>query len=138
MNYTDLAAALHRLKVETGSLACLGCGYEHSCAIHGCAILREAEELAASMGRAFNEETVKKMIGAPEWIPVSERLPEPMEWALCRCADKNMRVLRYDNVMDDWDFAVFETHLYAYDDGFVTHWMPLPEPPKEVAADAGD
>lgn len=76
MTCKDLAAALHRMKVETGSLACLGCGYEHNCSIHGCTILREAEELAASMGRAFNEETLKKMIGVPEWVPVSERMPE--------------------------------------------------------------
>ena len=37
----DLLAALRRLKVQTGSLACLGCGHEHDCGIHGCAILRE-------------------------------------------------------------------------------------------------
>lgn len=39
----ELLAALRRLKVETGSLACLGCGHERNCGIHGCAILREAE-----------------------------------------------------------------------------------------------
>lgn len=44
MNQTELIAALERLKVETGSLACLGCGYEHSCSTHGCAIIREAVE----------------------------------------------------------------------------------------------
>ena len=38
-------SALHRLKVETGSLACFGCGHEHNCGVHGCAILREAEEV---------------------------------------------------------------------------------------------
>jgi hypothetical protein len=37
----DLLAALRRLKVQTGSLVCLGCGYEHNCGIHGCAILRK-------------------------------------------------------------------------------------------------
>lgn len=42
MSDRELIAALRRLKVETGSLACMGCGYEHSCGIHGCAILREA------------------------------------------------------------------------------------------------
>lgn len=40
----DLAAALRRIAPETGSLACLGCGYEHDCGIHGCALLREAAE----------------------------------------------------------------------------------------------
>lgn len=41
MRDEELIAALRRLKVETGSLVCLGCGYEHGCGIHGCAILRK-------------------------------------------------------------------------------------------------
>ena len=41
MRDEDLLAALRRLKVQTGSLACLGCGHEHDCGIHGCAILRQ-------------------------------------------------------------------------------------------------
>lgn len=44
MNDAELFHALERLKVETGSLACLGCGHEHSCSVHGCAILRAARE----------------------------------------------------------------------------------------------
>lgn len=42
MNKKDLIDALSHLKVETGSLACFGCGHEHNCGIHGCAIIREA------------------------------------------------------------------------------------------------
>ena len=30
MNDKGLLKALRRLKVETGSLACMGCGYEHN------------------------------------------------------------------------------------------------------------
>ena len=41
---TDLLPALRRLKVETGSLACLGCGHEHNCSTQGCASLRELVE----------------------------------------------------------------------------------------------
>ena len=37
---SELLKALGRLAVETGSLACLGCGWEHDCGVHGCAILR--------------------------------------------------------------------------------------------------
>lgn len=44
MNDKDLLQALRRLKVETKSLVCLGCGHEHNCEIHGCAIIREAAE----------------------------------------------------------------------------------------------
>lgn len=42
MKRDELIRALRRLKVETGSLACLGCGHEHSCSVHGCVIITEA------------------------------------------------------------------------------------------------
>jgi len=42
MTTNDLLEALARLRVETGSLACFGCGYEHNCSVRGCQILREA------------------------------------------------------------------------------------------------
>ena len=42
MKTDELIKALGRLKVQTGSLVCLGCGYEHNCGVHGCAIAREA------------------------------------------------------------------------------------------------
>lgn len=43
MTTDEVLRALDALAVETGSLACLGCGFEHNCDIHGCAIIREAE-----------------------------------------------------------------------------------------------
>lgn len=44
MDNKELIDAVRRLSVETGSLACLGCGWEHNCSIHGCAILCNAAE----------------------------------------------------------------------------------------------
>lgn len=44
MDYETTMEALKRLKVETGSLACSGCGKEHNCGVHGCAIIRDALE----------------------------------------------------------------------------------------------
>ena len=38
----ELIKALRRVRVDTGSIVCLGCGWEHGCSVHGCAILREA------------------------------------------------------------------------------------------------
>lgn len=46
----DVIAALRRLRVQTGSLACLGCGYEQSCGVRGCAILRAAADLLEQDG----------------------------------------------------------------------------------------
>lgn len=42
MKLDELLSALRGLQVETGSLACLGCGHEHNCGIYGCRIINEA------------------------------------------------------------------------------------------------
>ena len=44
MEIEALVKALRQLKVPTGSLVCLGCGYEHNCGVHGCAILKDAAD----------------------------------------------------------------------------------------------
>lgn len=36
---------LREMAVETGGLNCLGCGFEHNCGIHGCAVLKTAAEM---------------------------------------------------------------------------------------------
>jgi len=67
------------------------------------------------------------------WIPVSERLPEeyqhengePMEFNVMILGSKIPTTLCFNG--DEW----FEWSDWdkSYD---ITHWMPLPEPPKEV------
>ncbi len=44
MMVTDLIERLRHMSVETGSLVCLGCGHEHNCDVHGCAVLKEAAD----------------------------------------------------------------------------------------------
>lgn len=61
-----------------------------------------------------------------KWIPVTERLPE--DWVLCACVDGVVHILCYDYIMDDWD--IWGRPNTCYSKRFVTHWMPLPEPPK--------
>lgn len=63
MSLKELITALHRLKVETGSIACLGCGYEHNCGIHGCAIIRETTEKLGDFNAVFNEDAVVRLAG---------------------------------------------------------------------------
>jgi Protein of unknown function (DUF551) len=66
------------------------------------------------------------------WIPVTEKLPEPGVYVLCFCNHQN--VFNEDikwmcinignkNTRND-DFFVDDTTFVN-----VTHWMPLPEPP---------
>lgn len=44
MKDADLIRALKRMGVQTGGLICLGCGHEHNCGVHGCAVIREAAQ----------------------------------------------------------------------------------------------
>ena len=44
MKNEDIVKWLRAKKVETGSLLCLGCGHEHNCGIHGCAVMRAAAD----------------------------------------------------------------------------------------------
>lgn len=44
MNRACLIHELNHLKVQTGSLACMGCQHEDNCGIKGCALIRAAVE----------------------------------------------------------------------------------------------
>lgn len=63
MTIKELITALQRLKVETGSIACLGCGHEYNCGIHGCAIIWEAAEKLDDFNTVFNEATIVRLAG---------------------------------------------------------------------------
>ena len=57
MKSEELIQALNCLKVQTGSLACLGCGYEHNCTTKGCRIMREAiRQLSEPAQKTIEEE----------------------------------------------------------------------------------
>lgn len=55
MEHKELTAQLRRMSVQTGSLVCLGCGYEHNCGIHGCALLRQAVETIERQAAALED-----------------------------------------------------------------------------------
>ena len=63
MTISELIKALRSLKIQTNSFACLGCGHEHNCGIHGCAIIREAAEKLGYFNTVFSEDAVLKLAG---------------------------------------------------------------------------
>lgn len=64
------------------------------------------------------------------WIPCSERLPEKNDqWVLCLCVSGAIEVLKFDYTMWNWD-AQYPGRCYM--ENYVTHWMPIPQLPKEV------
>lgn len=121
MTKESLIKALSGLKVQTGSLCCLGCGHEHNCSIRGCAILREALEQLTHADY--------------KWIGVEDRLPED--------PDTNVLVIASGKPRENISLEnAYELASYSQDDGWVlemypefedvkvTHWMPLPESPE--------
>ena len=65
-----------------------------------------------------------------KWIPVSERLPEGDKVVLCYKADRGIKFgIRLDATYAD-GVQAFKDKDRAFAFG-ATHWMPLPEPPKE-------
>ena len=64
-----------------------------------------------------------------KWIPVSERLPELDELVVCYRKGK-MFFGKYLGAMYSPVVGAFKSNEEYYALG-ATHWMPLPEPPKE-------
>ena len=79
----------------------------------------------------------KLTIGSDEktrrWIPVSERLPEKRKYVLVRYKNNDMAVACWFDGDEDILFwrAMTDEGWCADCDTDPTHWMPLPEPPKE-------
>lgn len=62
----------------------------------------------------------------PRWIPVEERLPEEYVDVLCYCSRNGQYGCGEWSKEDNG--TIYWTGLYGM---IPTHWMPLPEPPKE-------
>lgn len=131
MKTDELIKSLQSLKVQTGSLACLGCGHEHNCGVHGCAIAREAAvrlslyEHALEQVAKERDTLLARLIEQNGWINPKERLPE-----------RGVPVLTYNKwgrarveTLRTWDEQpYFVGGLKAGTD--VLFWRPLPQLPE--------
>ena len=80
-------------------------------------------------------EELSKLKEQQRWIPVTERLPsDPDTFVLCIASGKVNNIelvgayqLATYNDEDGWILELFPAWIGVH----VTHWMPLPEPPKE-------
>lgn len=148
MDYEKTLEELKHMKVETGSFVCLGCGYEHNCSIHGCAILRDAvacidklkrvlqesEAARADLGKLLTSarQELAEVKAERSWISVKDRLPEltmpPHDVLVYHDLNCGMFIDRawYSHEKNKWRSAV-GMNLN------VTHWMPLPAPPEKEA-----
>ena len=69
----------------------------------------------------------------PQWISVDERLPETDSVVLCFCRAHLVEMLMFAE--DCWIGAGGLWSKTEYMKDYVTYWMTLPEPPKEVDED---
>lgn len=78
----------------------------------------------------FADYLIKSGVTVQKWIPVAERLPNPFVSVLAYlpnhapCPTVHECYISGDGI---WCSAV----VYGVENDDVTHWMPLPEPPKE-------
>lgn len=110
---------VNRLKNCTSDTVedCAGCpyqsGYKGTYCMNG--LIEEAADAIEELSK-------------PHWIPVTERLPEP-GWYLVRCNEVHKHIHRIAYYYNYYNPAWYEDSNNITE--FVTHWMPLPETPKE-------
>ena len=71
-----------------------------------------------------------------EWISVKDRLPETNRWVLvnwvCEWHNKSYESLRIAKLEKNGEWLTDDSEYpYLMADEKITHWMPLPEEPKE-------
>ena len=95
--------------------ACAACEFEYngSCDLHR---LPGQCHNATAVAEAFYNAEYRKQ---SEWISVDERLPEMHEDVLCLCG-RSVEI----------DFMCSDDTWCGVHNKPITHWMPLPEPPK--------
>ena len=90
--------------------------------------LSYANQIAEEAADAIEE------LSKPHWIPVTERLPKEEKkiyWCctnmgiMCECRWTNNRWGLGES--EKWGWNIMDVPQYQK----VTHWMPLPQPPKE-------
>ena len=98
---------------------CKGVCYENTeCDI--CPFENKDEVISKCIGRA--KDAIRRAIGSPQWISVKDRLPDEGKYVL---------------VWESQGFAYCDEmicgiwNIGANNGAIITHWMPLPEPPKE-------
>lgn len=121
MKTSDLIEALNRLKVQTGSLICLGCGLEHNCSTQGCRLIREAVEKLCAM----------------EWIDTKVELPQDDVAVLTIVSGKPCENITLVSVPCTGAYSESEgwmiDEFLTWKNPQVSYWMPLPDLPEDKA-----
>lgn len=102
MTKEELLSALRRMTVPDRH-QCLGCGYEHSCGIHGCAVIKAAIqwiEVAEAPNGPLTLDELRQMDREPVWVEFP-KCPEATGWMLVDVT----RHCVYNGLLGDFDFG---------------------------------
>jgi hypothetical protein len=90
-------------------------------------LIEEAEELFPSQVEAIADHLIANGVTVQRWIPVTERLPESLDFVVALTTGGDRIIAKRDKY--GWlRYGGYECERLRP----ITHWMPLPEPPKEV------
>ena len=101
-----------------------------------CILYQQAADAIAELEDRLaiaDEDKIKFFLQIPRWIPATERPPEKEEIYWCYTNQGAMCECRWTNdkyglgTFDRWGWNIMDVPQYQK----ITHWMPLPEPPKE-------
>lgn len=99
---------------------------EYTVVCHGCQVLMIADDVS-SKNEAI--ERWNNRVNEPKWIPIEQQEPSEFELVLsCILGEKENAIeILYrhgDSYYSDYDGGIM------YSQNEISHWMPLPEPPK--------
>ena len=77
----------------------------------------------------LRRENAKLRARVPQWISVDDRLPEPYVSVLVHMpGEKPFPTVREGFISND---GIWQSAMIRREPGEVTHWQPIPQPPKE-------
>ena len=105
---------------------------------HKCPWLAVNAKCPTNCNNCIADHLIANGVTVQKWIPVSDRLPEndyrkhwkERHYYLVRLQYGQMRTARYGYKKYDWWVDSHDCVLSKEHHTEVTHWMPLPEPPK--------
>ena len=112
----------------------LGCNNEYC---KDCEFCNDIDGCVHRRKEIIADRLIANGVTVQEWISVKDRLPDNKEydWVLAQVVEDNgymhiPRVMEYRQLKNDW-FEETYGWLSEHNGVFtVTHWMPLPKPPK--------
>ena len=136
MKDKQLSDQLRKLRIDTKSIACLGCGHENNCSVHGCNLIGMAADRLAAYEQAI--ETIKVMRTAASGVGKSllrdvlslfdswyGDAPEPPRIVcnFARCTERDLSVTILE--INDCGYNVFAVTQSGSDFTVFFHW-PYP------------